>query len=144
MRRFSTGRSCSHQLKMRRLVLLGALALAACGGDSTAPSASMVGTWELQSVNGFKIPGQLLNEHIYSGQFVIRSDGTFTQTYHAAYGCNLSLCPVDVLHLGIWVEEGELVTFKYDPPGDYVFRGTHKGNTLTVDIGGVKSVYVRH
>lgn len=141
--------SCNQRLKMRRVVLLTALALVACGGDSTGPppSPSIVGTWKLQTIDGVKIPGDVgCCDRAYSGQFVIRSDGSFTRTYHGAHDIGyygLIWAPVDVLDAGTWVQDSESVTFTYSASG-FVVMGTHKGNTLTFDsAGGSSSVYVR-
>jgi hypothetical protein len=45
---------------MRRLTHLAAMLLAtaalACGGDSTSPTASIAGTWKLQTENGSPLP----------------------------------------------------------------------------------------
>lgn len=70
---------------MRRVVLLCALALAACA-DSTAPETQLnvVGGYTLQSINGQPLPFVLLDFgffriHQVSGTLVLHADRTFVE-----------------------------------------------------------------
>src|SRR4051794_31957175 len=68
------------------MIMLASIALAGCGGDATtAPTATIAGTWNLKSINGTPLPFTLAQTgtnklELMSDVFVISGTGSFTQT----------------------------------------------------------------
>src|SRR5881275_2041570 len=69
----------------RALIAVAAMALLGCGGDSTGPAVSAVGTWNLQTVDNGPLPytavfvaSPLYKLEILSDAFVVRADGSYT------------------------------------------------------------------
>ncbi len=109
--------------------------LVACGGssDSTAPASSVVGTWDLQTVNGSALPfvfattqngSSTTTREVVSETAVFASDGTvmvFTTVRTTPPGS--SVVQQSTL---TWTQHGTSVSFSTD-----FTDGSVTGNTLT-------------
>jgi hypothetical protein len=122
------------------LVSIAFPALLACGtGESTGPSVDAVGNWNLVTVDGRALPTFVSAGvgvpavEIESSQIVIRSDGSFTDTYvlRSALGNSFTVFQ----ELGTWTREGRQVTLNYSSNGSSGI-GTVDDNFLTMDFDG--------
>jgi hypothetical protein len=133
---------------MRRIVALMVLSvLAACGGDSsTSASASVVGTWNLTSVNGAALPfiASAANPkvEVLSDQYVITSSGTFTETTTLRVTQGTAVTTQTSPESGTYTTSGTAVNLKYASDGS-TETGTFSGNTLTFSSSGFSAVYTR-
>jgi hypothetical protein len=116
---------------------LGLFALLACGGcgDSSGPNGDAIGTWNLLTVDGRQLPTVIvgLGVEIQSSQIVIRSDGSFTDTYilrptHSSTATTFH-------EPGRWVGDSQRITLTYSSNGTSG-TGTLSGNFLTMDFDG--------
>lgn len=132
---------------MRRLILSVMCALAACGGDSpTAPTqASVVGTWQLQSVNGQGLP--YIAEQVGADKVELTSDvvtaaagGSFAEivSYRITQGGQVSAYSES--YAGTYTLNGTAVTFRWNDDGS-IGTGTVSGSTLTVAGNGLSLVF---
>ena len=132
---------------MRRIVaLLTLTVLAACGGDSTAASASVVGTWNLSTVNGAPLPfvTQAANPkvEILSDQYVISTNGTFTETTNVRFTQGTSVTSSTGSDAGTYTVNGSSVSLRIN--GDVTaVTGSFSGNTLTLVDGTFTLLYTR-
>ena len=123
----------------RQYLWLALPALLACGSDSTAPSVDAVGTWNLVTVDGRVLPtfvatgADVPAVEIQFSQIVIRSDGSFTDTY--ALRPILSNTPTTFQEPGTWVRDGRAITLTYSSNGS-AGTGTLNDNHLTMDFDG--------
>lgn len=134
---------------MRRLVsTLLVLVLTACGGDSgTGPSrATLVGTYNLTSVNGSGLPftAQASNPkvEILSDQIVADAGGLFTEngSYRVTDAGTVTTTPIT--DAGTYVITGTAVVFRFNSDGS-TGTGTISGNTFTVADNGLSFVYTK-
>lgn len=133
---------------MRRLlVTIGALSLLGCGGDSSGPGvASAVGTWNLQTVNGqgmpytvFSAPGYRLE--LVSDVYVIRSNGTFTETVTARETDGASVTTASESYNGTWAQDNAAITVTYSDGS--VDTGAISGDVITSNVDGDVYIYRR-
>jgi len=135
---------------MRKLLLAcAAVALLGCGGDSTGPSASVAGTWNLQTVNGQPLPytaymttSPSYRLEIMSDQLVANSDGTYAEngTIRETQGTTVTTSTEQ--DTGVWTQHGSQIDFTSDADAT-VTSATVSGDKLTVDAQGVVGVYTR-
>ena len=135
---------------MRRLLLAcSALVLLGCGSDSTSPSANVVGTWDLQTVNGSTLPFTLQFDapsnsrlEVVSDQYVVHEGGTYDETFttRTTIGTNP---PTDSpqTDAGTWTVSGNKVNL-FASDGSPL-TGTVNGDQITANISGFTLVYVR-
>jgi hypothetical protein len=124
---------------MRRLLSLLIPMLAFACSDSTSPDVVIVGTWNLETVNGnplpFTLPGT--GEVVTAEAFTIQAAGRFTitTTFRVTSGGNVT--SETIPDAGAYVVSGSTVTFTYDSDGSQDIA-TVSGNTFTLtDIGEV-------
>jgi len=123
----------------RQLLWLALPALLACGGDSTGPAVDAVGTWNLVTVDGRALPTFVPTAvgvpavEIQLSKIVIRSDGSFTDTY--TLRPMLSNTATTFQEPGTWVRDGRVVTLTYSSNGSSG-TGTLNDNVLTMDFDG--------
>jgi hypothetical protein len=136
---------------MRRFLALVATALAlasanGCRSDSTGPSASLAGTWNLNTINGSALPVtiqaaapkiEVLNE-----QLIVAAGGTFTQTGNLRVTDAGQVTNVPYTDSGTWTINGTAATFRFNSDGS-TGTGTISGNTFTVAGAGFSAVYVK-
>lgn len=135
---------------MRRLVALTAfatlLSLAACGDGPTEASTSVVGTWQLQTVNGTPPPLTLIELtgyrlEVLGGILVINSNGTYANTYTYRETENGIATTVQETELGTWVQSGSTVLLEDDE--GFQAQATLSGNQLTFVESGFTVRYSR-
>ena len=121
---------------MRTLLTLCAVLLAIACGDSTGPSASVAGTWTLQSLNGFTVPfksPQAPGDTIELTSDVIdaSASGTFTQMTVVKTTKSGTVTIDSIPDAGSYSVKGNVVTFDFtsDAPNG---AGVIDGNTMTV------------
>ena len=124
----------------RQSLWLAVSALLACGGsESTDPSGDAIGTWNLVTVDGRALPTFVPTGvgvpavEIQLSQIVIRSDGSFTDTY--TLRPVLSNTATTFQEPGTWVRDGRVVTLTYSSNGSSG-TGTLTDNVLTMDFDG--------
>jgi hypothetical protein len=129
---------------MRRIALalsLGlALGLGACRTDSTAPTGSVVGSYQLQKINGNPLPYTFPGgATITSDRFTLNVDGSYTDVVNYSDG-------------GVTTERGQYtanngdLSFNYlDTQNRYVtYQGSVSGTVLTTFISTYTSVYQKN
>jgi hypothetical protein len=123
----------------KRFLWLALPAFLACGGDSTGPGVDAVGTWNLVTVDGRALPTFVPTGvgvpavEIQLSQIVIRSDGSFTDTY--TLRPMLSNTATTFHEPGTWVKDGRVVTLTYSSNGSSG-TGTLIDDILTMDFDG--------
>ena len=132
---------------MRRFVSCMLLIVAAaCGGDSpTQPTASVVGTWNLQTVNGSALPYLVPQTdfeavELMSDVLTAAANGTFTQMTRFRVTQDGQAYPDSIPDAGSYALNGTAVTFTFDSDGS-TGTGSLSGNTLTVAAEGFALVY---
>ena len=127
---------------MRKLRLaLIALAVLACGGDSTAPTnASVAGTWSLRSINGSALPFVVFQdatskEELTSDVFTFTSSGTFTEHTTIRETLSSQVTTTDQTDDGTYTLNGTAITVHFNSDGSNM-TGSVSGNTITVTDSG--------
>ena len=106
---------------------------AACNSDATSPTVSLVGTWNLHTLNGFAIPTQSASGAIISAeQLTLNNDGSFIDVF-VADGTTFQ-------DQGFYTVSGSVVTFN-DQTARVQYTGSVSGNVLTTNDGGDISVF---
>ena len=134
---------------MRRLIscMLFVVAAACGGGDApTQPtSASVAGTWNLQTVNGAPLP--YVAAQVGADKVELMSDvitavasGSFTQMTQVRVTQNGQVTTQSIPDAGSFTLAGTAVNFTFDSDGSSG-TGSLSGNTLTVAEGGFAFVY---
>jgi hypothetical protein len=132
---------------MRRVVSCMLLIVAAaCGGDSpTQPTASVVGTWNLQTVNGSALPylvpeTDTVKVELLSDVLTVAANGTFTEMTQLRATQNGQASTESIPDGGSYALNGTAVTFTFDSD-ESTGTGSLSGNTLTVAAEGFALVY---
>lgn len=132
---------------MRRLILaLGAVSLLACG-DSSGPSGSVEGTWDLATIDDEPLPytifqfGTSIRSEIMSHRVVAHSNGTYTSTVTIRDTENGTVTTTTETTTGTWTQTNAAVTIT-NSAGVSV-TGAISGDALTYTDGGVVWVYHR-
>ena len=135
---------------MRRLLLACAtIALIGCGGsDSTGPAASAQGTWNLQTVNGAALPFTLNSNpstgdklEILDDQYVLNSDGTFTEAFTTRETTNGQITTTPETDNGTWTQQGSQVSVVFASGGG--LAGTISNDKITIATQVGPLVYTR-
>lgn len=131
---------------MRRLLSLTlALALVACGDDSTSEptTASVAGTWSLQSVNGAALPFILSASpkvELLSNVVNVAANGTWTSTTQTRTTIGTQATTASSTQSGTYTLSGSAVAIR-STDGSTVQAGTVSGNTLTLAQSGLVFIY---
>jgi len=134
---------------MRRYIscMLFVVAAACGGGDSpTQPtSASVAGTWKLETVNGAALP--YIAAQVGSDKVELMSDvitavasGSFTQMTQIRVTESGQVSTQSIPDAGSYTLTGTAVTFTFNSDGS-TGTGSLSGNTLTVTEDGYAFVY---
>ena len=133
---------------MRKLFIasIAAVALAACGGDSTAPPASIAGTYVLQTVNSAPLPFTVIATtdykfEILSDSYQIRDDGTYSGTSQFRETLNGTATVETDNSTGTYTRAGSSITLTDSVDPTDKFTGTVDGGTFTVTAEGFVLVY---
>jgi hypothetical protein len=135
---------------MRRLLLgIASLALVGCGGDSTGPNASVVGTWNLQTVNGSPLPYTAIftagppvyRLELVSDTFVAASNGTYTEAFTSRETDGTTVTTTTENDTGTWTQNNGSVTITSSD--GTVTSASVSGNTITLNEQGLVAVYHR-
>jgi hypothetical protein len=132
----------------KALIALAAVALLGCGGDSTGPVASPVGTWNLESVGGAPLPYTVLfvanplhKLEILSDVFEARADGTYTETFTQRETDGTTVTTTSDGDTGTWVQHNASLTLTSSDQS--TTSAAISGNTITVSAAGLVLVYTR-
>lgn len=107
---------------------------AACNSDATSPTVSIVGTWNLRTLNGFTVPASASNGSLISSeQLTLNNDGTFTDFY-VSNGTQFE-------DVGFYNVSGSVITFTDQTLNNFQFTGSVSGNVLTTQAGNDVAVY---
>jgi hypothetical protein len=120
---------------MRRIFLIGlALGFTACLGGTTGP-VSVVGTYNLQTVNGSPLPYTYPNGVVLQSEVLtLKADGTFTDV-----ATRVGSAASDA---GIFTNFSGTVTFS-DETINQVYQGQLSGNTMTTVVGGFTQRFLK-
>jgi len=134
---------------MKRVLLAcAAIALLGCGGgDSTGPSGSIEGRWNLQAVNGQTLPfTYAVNPPNYVAEIVsdvveANADGTYTETTTIRETNGTEVTTHDEIDQGTWHHNGSGISVT--DSGGNTFNATVAGNKLTIYNGPFILIYAR-
>jgi hypothetical protein len=139
------------EILMRRSFLttfvLAAALLSGCGSDkSTGPTqASIVGTWNLESVNGTPLPYVFQTTptklEVLSEQFVVDADGTFTDESTVREMDGSTVTTQTSTDAGTYSLNGTAVEFLYSDQSS--LTASLSGNSFIVAGGGLSVKFVR-
>ncbi len=125
---------------MRRLIPLLALAFVAataCNNDSTGPNGSIVGNYQLRTINGSQLPYQVnSNTIIQSEQLTLNADGSYSDVADFSDGTNF-------VEQGYYSQNNNLLTFN-DQTDGITYQGSISGNVLTESTNGYTAVYQKN
>jgi len=132
---------------MKRFVAACVVLLAIACGDSTSPSASVAGTWTLQTVNGAPLPFVIAQVgadkiELTSDVITANSNGSFTQMTTVKTTESGQVTTESIPDAGTYTQNGTAVTFTFNSDGSSG-TGTLNGNTVTVASQGFSLVYTR-
>lgn len=125
-----------------RRFLLGvvtALAVAACS-DSNAPERSHVGSYDLESVNGDRVPSTLFELGSYridltAGALTLAANNTFTNSFSfIEYENGAPVSSQGIVCTGSYARNGSTITLTVTPTQncDGTVTGTFAGSTITL------------
>jgi len=123
-------------------VLLGALA---CSSDSSGPEVSVVGTWQLQTVNGQGLPyvaAQAGSDKVEltADVLTVAAGGAFTQLTTIRITSGGTVTTQSIPDAGTYTINGTAVSFTFQSDGSSG-TGTLSENSLTVAAQGFSLVY---
>lgn len=126
---------------MRRIAVLAFLVVLAACSDSTAPSGSVVGSYQLKTINGNPLPYSFSayggsSAVLQSDMLTLNSDGTYTDVgqYSSAQG-NTS-----ITENGTWTNNNGSITFD-DQTDGIEYQGSVSGTVLTEIVDNYTEVY---
>ena len=111
---------------MRYLIAIVAVCLAtACANnDVVGPSGSVVGRWDLQTLNGSPLPYQINSRLAVSAEVVtLNSDGSYSDIASYSDGTTFT-------ELGYYSVNNNAITFQ-DQTDGITYQGSVSGNVLT-------------
>ena len=134
---------------LRRLIPLVALSVAvACGSDSTTQptTASLAGTWTLQSVNGNPLPFTLQTSgtdrlDLLSDVVTASANGTYTEVLQFRPTINGQSTTQSQSDAGTFTVNGTAVTLSSNQAGN--ITGALTGHTLTLTEEGFVWVFAK-
>lgn len=135
---------------MKRL-LIGLFALPfilGCGvTDSTSPNGSILGTWDLRSINGTMLPfivsSGTTTTTFSSSVLTISEDGTYSEVTTRTDEDFNSSGTRTITEMGTWTAVNGFITFTDQTDGGLQYTGSVTGNTLTENYLDLTPVYSR-
>ena len=134
---------------MRKLVAALFLAtFVACGGDSiTDATASIAGTYTLQTVNGSPLPFTVFTSgttkiEITDDVVTITDAGTYSESGHTRTTNGSQVTTQVVSEVGSYTRNGTAITFRSND-GLSVSTGAISGSSITIVDSGISAVYKR-
>jgi hypothetical protein len=126
---------------MRRIALalsLGlVLGLGACNSDNTSPNGSVVGTYQLQRINGNTLPYTFPGgTTMTSDQLTLNSDGSYTDVVNYSNSAT-------TIERGFYTANNGDLTFD-DRTDNIIYKGSVSGTVLTTIVGSYTSVYQKN
>jgi hypothetical protein len=113
-----------------------ATATACNGSDVVNPSGSVVGTWNLRTLNGSPLPVALSSSSVLEAeQLRLNNDGTYSDVASYSDGGTLT-------EVGFYDINNNLITFQ-DQTDGFSYTGSVSGNVLTESNNGFVGVYQR-
>ncbi len=135
---------------MRRSMILCSLVLAgvaACGGsDSTSPTVSIVGTWNLKTINGTNLPYSFPPSQngtvatVTADQLVLSANGTYSDVTNLRLVNGGTTQTQSVTELGTYTSANGSLTFN-DQTDGITYQGSVSGSVLTEIVNGLTQVY---
>ena len=122
------------------------IVLAACG-DSTEPTtASLAGTWTLQSVNDATLPATVNGSganrsDVTKGSVILVATGNYTQSVEIVTYVSGQASTMPLNDAGTFTVSGSTITFT--STGGSTQTATVSGNSMTVVAAGATAIYVR-
>jgi hypothetical protein len=111
-----------------------ALALAGCGADSTAPSGSINGTYQLHTINGSNLPFTFSNGiTLTSDVLTLSADGSYTDVARFSDGRTST-------DQGFYTNLNGAISFT-SQTASFSFQGSLSGEVLTELLNGYTQVY---
>lgn len=145
----------SHTFAMNRRTLVRvlvaaplALLLGACGGDDGGPAApseqSVAGTWNLQSINGVRLPfvieqSGLDKVEVVGETYTLTNTGTFTQVTQYRATIDGRVTNESEVDAGSYVLNGTALTIHWNSGGQ--ITASVSGRQLTATQDGLAVVY---
>lgn len=132
---------------MRKLVLaIAAVSLLGCGGDSSGPGASAVGTWNLVTINGSPLPATIIQAPTYrleilSDRFVLSSNGTMSDTFTYRETENGTATTTTETDNGTWSQNNTALTITYSDGTSQTAAVSN--DTFTISEQGFVFLYER-
>ena len=134
---------------MRKLIFgLVAFGVLGCGGDSTGPGASAVGTWKLQTVNGSALPYTVAfvasppyRLEIVDDTFVASANGTYTESFTTRETDGSTVTTQTDSDNGTWTQNDNVVTITASD--GTVSSATISGDIITASESGFAFVFRR-
>jgi hypothetical protein len=129
-------------------LICAAVLAAGCGSDSTAPKASIAGTWSLQTINGtplpFTIQAQGANKEEVTADIVtLTNDGSFTELASLRFTINGAVTTQSVPDAGRYTLNGTAVVVTFNSDGTSATGSWDGSNTITIADQGFAEVYRR-
>lgn len=123
-------------------VLLVALLLSACGDSPTGPDRSVVGTYQLATINASALPADIFGVEILSGSLSLKRDNTFSATSTSRYEDfeTGEMITETETGTGTYTHDGTIIRFTED--GETI-EATYDGRSITINAGIVVAVYRR-
>ena len=123
---------------MRKLcALVLAMGLAACANDSTAPSTSVEGSYNLKTVNGTALPYTFTNGlQLVSERLVMNADGSFTDQSQYSNGQTST-------DTGYYTNLNGAITFN-DVTAGFTYQGSLSGTVLTDLVSGYTQTFQKN
>ena len=126
---------------MRRIAVLAFLVVLAACSDATGPSGSVVGSYQLKTINGNPLPYSFSayggsSAVLESDVLTLNSDGTYSDVgqYSSAQG-NTS-----ITENGTWTNNNGSITFD-DQTDGIEYQGSVSGTVLTEIVDNYTEVY---
>jgi hypothetical protein len=140
-----TLKALARSARLAPAALLFALAAGACSGDSSGPDVSVVGTWQLQTVNGQGLPYLVAQSgadkiEVTSDVLTVAEGGAFTEITTIRVTSSGTVTTQSIPDAGTYTINGTAVNFTFQSDGSNG-TGTLNESTLTVATQGVSLVY---
>ena len=111
---------------------------AACNNnDAVSPSGSVVGTWNLRTLNGSPLPVAIGSRTVLNAeQLSLNNDGSYSDIASYSDGSTFT-------EVGFYDVNNNLITFQ-DQTDGISYTGSISGNVLTENNGSFTGVYQRN